>query len=278
LTKIAAISGSLRAGSSNTAALRAAARLVPEGVEVVLFDGIAALPFFNPDLDGDEVPAPVGVMRRLIASADGILISSPEYARGVAGVLKNALDWLVGSREFPGMPVALINTSPRATQALAALTLILETMSARIATEALRDPSPARQRLRRVQHHRRSRARRSSARGDGKLRHLRKVDPGGNDLTPDRPTWKNHRMALLFLSGQGRPLATDFPYRGQWLIENRWFLYAVDAQELGADQDVVTVGPLTGFNACMPAAKLGLTIERLFEADRLGRLTLDHVD
>jgi NAD(P)H-dependent FMN reductase len=134
--RIVAISGSLRAGSSNTAALRAAARLVPEGVEIVLFDGIAALPFFNPDLDGDEVPAPVGAMRALIGSVDGILISSPEYARGVAGVLKNALDWLVGSHEFPNKPVALINASPRATHALAALTLTLETMSARIATDA----------------------------------------------------------------------------------------------------------------------------------------------
>jgi NAD(P)H-dependent FMN reductase len=136
LTRIAAISGSLRAGSSNTAALRAAARLAPAGVEVVLYDGIAMLPFFNPDLDGDEVPAPVGALRALIGSVDGLLISSPEYARGVAGVLKNALDWLVGSQEFPNMPVALINTSPRATHALAALTLTLETMSARIAKEA----------------------------------------------------------------------------------------------------------------------------------------------
>ncbi|MBR0691014.1 NAD(P)H-dependent oxidoreductase [Bradyrhizobium manausense] len=134
--KIAAISGSLRAGSSNTAVLRAAARLAPAGVEVILFEGIAELPFFNPDLDGDDVPAPVGAMRHLIGSVDGLLISSPEYARGVAGVLKNALDWLVGSHEFPDKPVALINTSPRATHALAALTLTLETMSARLATEA----------------------------------------------------------------------------------------------------------------------------------------------
>lgn len=134
--KIAAISGSLRAGSSNTAVLRAAARLAPASVEVILFEEIADLPFFNPDLDRDDVPAPVRAMRELIGRVDGLLISSPEYARGIAGVLKNALDRLVGSHEFPSKPVALINTSPRATHALAALTLTLETMSAQLATEA----------------------------------------------------------------------------------------------------------------------------------------------
>lgn len=135
--KIAAISGSLRTGSGNTAALRAAARLAPDGVEIELFEGIAALPFFNPDLDRDGmVPEPVVAMRKLVGSVDGLLICSPEYARGIAGVMKNALDWLVGSFEFPGKPVALINTSPRASHALAALTLTLETMSARIARNA----------------------------------------------------------------------------------------------------------------------------------------------
>jgi chromate reductase, NAD(P)H dehydrogenase (quinone) len=134
--KIIAISGSLRGASSNTAALRAAARLAPAGVNVVLFDGIAGLPFFNPDLDGAEVPAPVAGFRAVIGSADGLLISSPEYARGVAGVMKNALDWLVASFEFPNKPVALINTSPRAAHALAALRLTLGTMSARIVDEA----------------------------------------------------------------------------------------------------------------------------------------------
>jgi chromate reductase len=134
--KIVAISGSLRADSGNTAVLRAAARLAPSGVDIVLFDGIADLPFFNPDLDGDQLPGSVAAFRTVIGSADGILISSPEYARGVAGVMKNALDWLVASFEFPNKPVALINTSPRAIHALAALTLTLETMSARLVKEA----------------------------------------------------------------------------------------------------------------------------------------------
>ena len=134
--KILAISGSLRAGSSNTAVLRAAARLAPAGVDITLYEGIAGLPYFNPDLDGDRVPDAVAAFRALIGDADGILISSPEYARGVAGVLKNALDWLVASFEFPNKPVALINTSPRATHALAALTLTLETMSAQLVNDA----------------------------------------------------------------------------------------------------------------------------------------------
>ena len=134
--RILAISGSLRAVSSNTAVLRAAARLAPDGVEIGLFDGLAGLPFFNPDLDGDTVPDTVAAFRRLVGEADGLLISSPEYARGVAGVLKNALDWLVASFEFPSKPVALINTSPRATHAQAALMLTLETMSAHLVTDA----------------------------------------------------------------------------------------------------------------------------------------------
>jgi len=134
--KLVAISGSLRAGSSNTAVLRAAVRLAPANVTISIFDGIAQLPFFNPDFDNERLPASVGAFRALVGEADGLLISSPEYARGVAGVMKNALDWLVGSFEFPDKPVALINTSARATHALAALTLTLETMSARIVNAA----------------------------------------------------------------------------------------------------------------------------------------------
>ena len=134
--KILAISGSLRSGSSNTAALRAAMHLSPPGVAVSLFQGIDDLPFFNADLDGDDIPEPVAAFRAAIGEADGLLISSPEYARGVAGVMKNALDWLVASLEFPDKPVALVNTSPRAVHALAALTLTLETMSARIVKDA----------------------------------------------------------------------------------------------------------------------------------------------
>jgi chromate reductase len=130
--KILAISGSLRAASHNTAVLDAVRRLAPPDIGVELFEGIGKLPFFNSDLEAERLPDEVATFRKTIGDADGVLISSPEYARGVSGVMKNALDWLVGSYEFPGKPVALINTSPRATHALAALMLTLETMSANL--------------------------------------------------------------------------------------------------------------------------------------------------
>jgi chromate reductase, NAD(P)H dehydrogenase (quinone) len=134
--RLLAISGSLRATSSNTAVLLAAAKLAPPDVTIELYRELGELPHFNPDFDNERLPVIVAEFRALIGAIDGVLISSPEYARGVPGTLKNALDWLVGSFEFPNKPVALINVSPRATHAQASLTTTLETMSARIVAEA----------------------------------------------------------------------------------------------------------------------------------------------
>lgn len=131
-----AISGSLRAVSANTALLRAASGLAPAGVSLELYTGLADLPHFNPDLESEPLPAAVLALRAQIQRADGLLICSPEYAHGVPGSLKNALDWLVGSVEFPGKPVALLNASRYSTYAFAALTEILTTMSAYLCTEA----------------------------------------------------------------------------------------------------------------------------------------------
>jgi NAD(P)H-dependent FMN reductase len=130
--RLLAISGSLRRSSSNTAVLHAAAQLAPDGMHIDLYPSVGELPHFNPDLDGDRPPPAVLELRRLIGACDGLLISSPEYARGVAGSLKNALDWLVSSSEFPDKPTALINASPRATHADAHLRVTLTTMSARL--------------------------------------------------------------------------------------------------------------------------------------------------
>jgi NAD(P)H-dependent FMN reductase len=134
--RILAISGSLRADSSNGAVLQAAISLAPRGVEIILYDSLSRLPHFNPDLDGEDAPVPVADWRAQLQAADGVLISSPEYAHGVPGSLKNALDWVVSTGEFANKPVALINTSPRAFHAQASLTEILTTMSARVASDA----------------------------------------------------------------------------------------------------------------------------------------------
>ncbi|KAB7742922.1 FMN reductase [Parvibaculum sedimenti] len=134
--RILAISGSLRGASSNTQALRALTSLAPAGVEVVLYEGIGELPHFNPDMDGDAPPGAVVHFRAALAGADGVVFSSPEYAHGVPGVLKNALDWVVGSGEFAEKPVAIVNASPRAVHALASLTETLTMMAARIVPEA----------------------------------------------------------------------------------------------------------------------------------------------
>jgi NAD(P)H-dependent FMN reductase len=109
--KIIAICGSLRAQSSNLALLRAVANIA---AEVEIYDGMGNLPHFNPDEDveGATPPPAVAALRAMLAEADGILISSPEYAHGVPGSLKNMLDWLVSDGALVDKPVALINASP----------------------------------------------------------------------------------------------------------------------------------------------------------------------
>jgi NAD(P)H-dependent FMN reductase len=138
--RVLAVSGSLRRTSSNGAVLQAAAMLAPPGVVVELYDGLATLPHFNPDLDRalDDpcLPEPVRALRAAVDGADALLISSPEYAHGVPGTLKNALDWLVGGSEMVAKPVALWNTAPHATHAQASLAETLRTMSVRLVPEA----------------------------------------------------------------------------------------------------------------------------------------------
>ena len=130
--QILTISGSLRAKSSNTAVLQAIKLLAPAATDITFYSELANLPHFNPDLDCEPLPSAIESLRQQIKSCDGIIISSPEYAHGVSGSLKNLLDWLVSSVEFHGLPVAMINTNPRATVALASLKEILITMSAQI--------------------------------------------------------------------------------------------------------------------------------------------------
>lgn len=91
-----AISGSLRPGSSNTVLLRAMAAMAPEGVEVSFYQGLADLPFFDPSLEVDPhryaAAGSVMVLRESLARADAVIFCTPEYAFGMPGVLKNAMD------------------------------------------------------------------------------------------------------------------------------------------------------------------------------------------
>ena len=131
--KLLGLSGSLRRGSSNLAALNEIAKLTPKNVDFKISIHTDQLPHFNPDLDKEEVLPNVKIWRRELALAYGFYISCPEYAHGIPGVFKNALDWVVSSGEFIGKPIALLNASPIVK---ASLTNTLSVMSARIIEEA----------------------------------------------------------------------------------------------------------------------------------------------
>jgi chromate reductase len=112
--RILGISGSLRRDSHNTSLLRAAAMSLPSGVELDVYDGLADLPHYNADIDGDPPLESVARLREAIAGADGVLIATPEHNGSLPGALKNALDW--ASRPFPdnalrGKPVAVVGAS-----------------------------------------------------------------------------------------------------------------------------------------------------------------------
>jgi NAD(P)H-dependent FMN reductase len=133
--RILAISGSLRASSTNTLLVHYIARLAPPDVEIVFYEGLADLPHFTPDLDSDDAPVSVRSLRVLLQAVDGVLICTPEYAFGVPGTLKNALDWLVSSGDLWGKPVAAISSSSLASggeKALASLLLTLTALGANV--------------------------------------------------------------------------------------------------------------------------------------------------
>jgi chromate reductase len=111
--RILLISGSLRAGSTNTALLRTARATCPQGIEAVLYEGMATLPHFNPDDDaeGATMHPAVAELRTAIAAADALLFSTPEYAGALPGAFKNLLEWTVGNAGTYRKAVAWVNTS-----------------------------------------------------------------------------------------------------------------------------------------------------------------------
>ena len=116
MKKVLAIAGSLRKHSYNSSLLLAAVELAPEGMSVVVYDALGSIPLFDEDLEKATGggPEPVRRLREQVESADGLLISTPEYNHSIPGVLKNVIDWL--SRPAPrevlaGKPVAVIGAS-----------------------------------------------------------------------------------------------------------------------------------------------------------------------
>jgi len=128
--KILGISGSLRSNSSASAILNVVTGLVPQNVEFSIYNGLAEIPAFN---DSNKIPEPVAHFIKLLSDSDGVFFCIPEYAFGVPGALKNALDWTVSSSTaFPNKPVALITAATGGDKAHAAFLLTLKAMSSRI--------------------------------------------------------------------------------------------------------------------------------------------------
>jgi chromate reductase, NAD(P)H dehydrogenase (quinone) len=134
--RIFAVSGSLRFQSSNTRLLQALKLIAPSYIEIRIFEGLSAIPAFNPDLEGEQYFEAVDRFAKGIRDSDAVVFSTPEYAHGIPGSLKNALDWIVGSGELSEKPVTLINASSRGAYAQAALKEVLTTMNARTIWEA----------------------------------------------------------------------------------------------------------------------------------------------
>ncbi|MDV6234836.1 NADPH-dependent FMN reductase [Leptospira ellisii] len=136
--KILSISGSIRSESNASALLRAIAKTAPPEMEVIAYSGLDDLPHFSPDRDGDPPPDSVRIYREALKNADGVLICTPEYAHNLPGVLKNSLDWVVGSGEYVDKPVMALGSSPSylgGEKALQSLLVTLRAMNVAVAEE-----------------------------------------------------------------------------------------------------------------------------------------------
>jgi chromate reductase, NAD(P)H dehydrogenase (quinone) len=140
--KLLGLSGSLRQGSHNTRLLRATGTLLPDGVELELFDQLAAISPFSED-EEDRPPPAVAALRGAIAGADGLIVATPEYNGSIPGALKNALDWAsrpIASTPLKGKPTAVIGASTSlfgAVWAQAELRKVLSTIGARVVDREL---------------------------------------------------------------------------------------------------------------------------------------------
>ncbi|MBB3611046.1 NAD(P)H-dependent FMN reductase [Rhizobium sp. BK602] len=131
-----ALCGSLRQASTSRRLLEALRAASPDGVSIEICDLIGDLPIFNPDSEGEKTPAIVTAFAAKIRDADGLIVSCPEYAHGIPGGFKNALDWLVSRDEVPFKPLMVAHASHRGDLVLEQLDEVLRTMSLRIVQEA----------------------------------------------------------------------------------------------------------------------------------------------
>jgi chromate reductase, NAD(P)H dehydrogenase (quinone) len=129
--KLLAISGSARRDSTNTMLLRMLRQMAPDDLDIDIYTGLAALPVFSQDREGDAAPPQVRALIKAITAADGVIISCPEYVRTLPGGLKNAIDWLVSGNAIIHKPVVLAHASHRGDDMLATLRIVLETISSR---------------------------------------------------------------------------------------------------------------------------------------------------
>lgn len=132
---VIAICGSTKAASTNLSLIKAITALAKDHFDITLFDGLTDIPHFNPDLDTETPPATVTNFRQALRNADGILICTPEYAMGVPGTLKNAIDWTVSSMEFSHKPVVLITASSLGQKGHASLLETLKVIEASMVPE-----------------------------------------------------------------------------------------------------------------------------------------------
>src|SRR5258706_13343214 len=139
--KILAVSGSLRKQSASMNLLRAIADGAGSLASILLYSELELIPPFNPDNDDQTAPDVVVRWRSQLKDADAVIFSTPEYAHGIPGVLKNALDWVVGSGELYEKRAAIVQPSPRGEFALKSLSETLEIMGVKLAPAMVIDPS-----------------------------------------------------------------------------------------------------------------------------------------
>ena len=148
--EILAISGSVREKSYNTALLKAASKLSPENINISVFDTIQNIPIFDPVIEEDLFPKEVNNLLSKIRKSDGVIISTPEYAHGITGVLKNALDWLVSTDALILKPVVVTSVSTSGlggVRSHSPLVLILSAMNSNVVVDGSLNVPYAKQRF-----------------------------------------------------------------------------------------------------------------------------------